>query len=143
MQASVGGAWACLRWGDERCRTGKRGQACLSLRRCDVIPAPDVIQFCTSKGARIRFEWDVAKAEANEAEHGVAFDEATELWDDPHMVVVEVSRGGERRKLGLARMWGACWLAVYAQDGDTVHIILVRRATAKGAATYDREKPLT
>lgn len=58
------------------------------------------------------------------------------------MVAIEVSRGVERRKLGLARMWGACWLAVYTQDGGTVRIISVRRATAKGAATYDREKPL-
>ena len=88
----------------------------------------------------MRFEWDDAKAEANEAKHGVAFEEATELWDDPHMVAVEVTRGGERRKLGIARMWGSYWLAVYTQDGETVRIISVRRATAKEAAVYDRER---
>ena len=87
----------------------------------------------------MRFEWDDAKAEANEAKHGVAFEEATELWDDPRMVAVEVSRGGERRKLGIARMWGACWLAVYTQRGEAARIISVRRATEKEAAIYDRE----
>lgn len=87
----------------------------------------------------MRFEWDDAKAEANEAKHGVAFEEATELWDDPHMVAVEVTRGGERRKLGLARRWGTYWLVVYTQRGEAVRIISVRRATEKEAALYDRE----
>jgi len=33
---------------------------------------------------RGRFEWDAAKARANARKHGVTFEEATTVFDDPH-----------------------------------------------------------
>lgn len=86
----------------------------------------------------MRFEWDEEKSEANERKHGIAFDEARELWSDPFMVVVEVDRNGERRKVGISRALGGYWVEVYTQDGERVRIISVRRATAKEAASYDK-----
>lgn len=84
------------------------------------------------------FEWDPVKSALNEAKHGISFDEATELWGDADMVVVEVERGGETRWVGIARGLGSYWVVVYTLRDDAVRIISVRRATKKEASTYDR-----
>lgn len=35
------------------------------------------------------FEWDPEKARSNLAKHGIAFDEAKRVWDDPELVVYD------------------------------------------------------
>ena len=37
----------------------------------------------------MRFEWDPAKAESNIAKHGVTFDEAATVFDDPYARVID------------------------------------------------------
>ena len=37
----------------------------------------------------MRFEWDQTKAHSNMAKHGVSFDEATTVFDDPYARVIE------------------------------------------------------
>lgn len=37
----------------------------------------------------IRFEWDKEKAKANEKKHGVTFEEASTVFDDPYAVFIE------------------------------------------------------
>lgn len=87
----------------------------------------------------MRFDWNDAKSEANEAKHGISFPDAVSLWDDPCMMVVTVRRNGEERKVALSRGLGACWFLVYTVDADLVRIISVRRATRNEEAAYDRE----
>lgn len=84
------------------------------------------------------FEWDPDKSASNETKHGISFDEAVELWDDVDMIVVEVKRGGETRKVGIAKGFGSYWVVVYTLRDGVVRIISVRRATKKEASTYDK-----
>ncbi|GAC1446717.1 MAG: hypothetical protein NVSMB56_08060 [Pyrinomonadaceae bacterium] len=35
----------------------------------------------------MRFEWDTDKASANIKDHGVSFDEAREVFDDPNAIM--------------------------------------------------------
>ena len=86
----------------------------------------------------MRFDWDEAKSELNEAKHGISFDDAIGLWGDVNMVAVRASRNGEPRWVALARMGGRVWAAVYTVRGDTIRLISVRKATAKEAASYDK-----
>jgi len=46
----------------------------------------------------LKFEWDPAKAQSNLAKHGVSFELATRVWDDPlHVVLADGFEGGEQR----------------------------------------------
>ena len=86
----------------------------------------------------MRFDWDEAKSERNEAKHGISFDDAVGLWEDANMVAVRANRSGEPRWVALARMDGRIWAAVYTARGDAIRLISVRKATAKEAASYDK-----
>jgi len=46
----------------------------------------------------MRFQWDPAKDEANQKKHGVPFELAMRVFDDPHcLVFVERVQDGEER----------------------------------------------
>jgi len=49
------------------------------------------------------FEWDDAKAAANLAKHGVAFEEAVTAFDDPHALDMPATASGLVR--GTCRAW--------------------------------------
>jgi uncharacterized DUF497 family protein len=49
---------------------------------------------------RVRFTWDLAKAKLNERLHGISFETAAEVFDDPNHVVGDnyfIERAGEQR----------------------------------------------
>lgn len=78
------------------------------------------------------------KSKANEEKHGISFDDATLLFEDPNMVCVKTVRDGEVRYVAIAHAYGSYWTAVYTERGDAVRIISVRRATKKEARCYDQ-----
>ena len=86
----------------------------------------------------MEFEWDDRKSEANEAKHGIPFDEARALWGDRLRVEFELEHAGEQRRGLIARYGGSVWFAVWCRRGAAVRIISVRRATDKEAGLYDR-----
>jgi len=43
------------------------------------------------------FEWDPDKAEANESRHGIRFEEACEVFNDPFHTLEDASDHGEER----------------------------------------------
>jgi uncharacterized DUF497 family protein len=46
----------------------------------------------------VEFEWDDVKARSNLTKHGVAFEDATYLWDDPaYQLRSAKTVGGEER----------------------------------------------
>ncbi len=46
----------------------------------------------------LRFEWDPTKARRNLAKHGVSFDAATRVFDDPFALMLQDRvEGGEER----------------------------------------------
>jgi uncharacterized DUF497 family protein len=49
-----------------------------------------------------RFEWDSNKSESNARKHGVSFQEAVSLFDEPFLKVSS-DRSGERRWLALGK----------------------------------------
>ena len=44
-----------------------------------------------------RFRWDESKAAENQRRHGVSFEEAATVFDDPLFVLQDASRNEERR----------------------------------------------
>jgi uncharacterized DUF497 family protein len=92
------------------------------------------------------FEWDDAKAAATLRKHGVAFDDATLVWDDPHHLLRfdRIEAGEERwHVLGIAA--GIVLLLVVhtypGGDDDRVRIVSARRATKSERRAYEDGDP--
>jgi uncharacterized DUF497 family protein len=87
----------------------------------------------------VEFEWDGAKAESNVAEHGVDFDTAAEIFEDPNRLVIIDRRRvyGERRYQAIAASHGRIFFVAYTIRGKNVYrIISARRATRREREGY-------
>ena len=83
-----------------------------------------------------RFTWDRAKAERNQRLHGISFETAAEVIDDPNHVVSDndfVEKAGEQRYhvIGMTRK-RVLLLVVFVDRGqpdrDVIHLISARKA---------------
>ncbi|EUB96191.1 protein of unknown function DUF497 [Rhizobium sp. CF080] len=94
-----------------------------------------------------RFEWDPQKARINKAKHGVSFELAEHIWDDPlHMIIPDTVYDGEERWLAIGSVGPVAVLVaahVYRDDdlGEVVRIISARKATAHERRHYEQERP--
>jgi uncharacterized protein len=95
---------------------------------------------------RIQFDWDPAKAAANRSKHGVAFDEAMLVFDDPLALtrLDEDHAGSDERWITLgAASPGRLVLVVHTHieaNDDTIEIRIIsaRRPTRREARQYER-----
>jgi len=92
----------------------------------------------------IWFEWDPAKAKANEQKHGVSFDLARHAFDDPDALVNhDRIEGGERRWQTLGMVQGVLLLLVAhtvefeGEEDEVIRIISARRADRKEKRRYE------
>ena len=83
----------------------------------------------------MRFEWDDNKNRINKSKHGISFETAVKVWDDPfHWTYFDRVDNGERRMHCLCTVGAAAVsLAVYMErdsDGEEIiRVIGARRAT--------------
>lgn len=96
----------------------------------------------------LRFEWDVAKALTNRRKHGVSFEIARQVFEDPH-ALTEHDRieDGERRWQTTGLVNGVLLLlvahsVVFKEDeaDETIRIISARRANRKERQRYENER---
>ena len=87
-----------------------------------------------------RFVWHEAKAELNVHKHGVAFEEAVTVFDDPLLVLQDASRNDEGRDATIGfSLSGRLLTVVHIEvDGEYIRIISARRASASEEAFYDQ-----
>jgi uncharacterized DUF497 family protein len=86
------------------------------------------------------FRWDETKAAENQRKHGVAFEEAATVFDDPLFVLQDASRNEERRDavIGFSSA-GRLLTVVYLEYQETfIRIISAWRASAAEEAFYDQ-----
>ncbi len=96
----------------------------------------------------IRFEWDPVKARTNRRKHGVSFEQAANVFDDPD-ALFEQDRtdddSGELRWQALGLVEGTILLLVAhtvreeGQDG-VIRLISARRATRKERNRYEQTR---
>ena len=86
------------------------------------------------------FEWDDAKAEANSRKHHISFREASRVFDDPLVLIVQdLSEDyGEERFLATGLVEDLLITVVYTERGDSIRIISARKANANERRTYDQ-----
>lgn len=93
--------------------------------------------------ARLQFEWDPAKADANLSKHGVSFAFGARLFLDEWRVDLDVTRtaDGEQRHKTLGVIEGRLFSAVYTLRDDRIRLISVRRCNSQEERTYGAIHP--
>jgi uncharacterized DUF497 family protein len=85
----------------------------------------------------MKFEYDPDKSAANRAKHGIDFDEAQSLWDNPYLIEAPANVMDEPRVLAVGMIGGRHWAAVYTYRNDRLRIISVRRARKQEIDHYE------
>jgi uncharacterized protein len=91
----------------------------------------------------MRFEWDPRKDKANRKKHGISFELAQRVFDDPnHLSLQDRQEGGEERwqTLGLIGPHAIVLVAHTYEDEhgeEIVRIISARKATRAERRLYD------
>jgi uncharacterized DUF497 family protein len=87
------------------------------------------------------FEWDPAKARANENKHGVSFFEACEVFDDGHSSAVHDPDHSldENRYLIFGMSKGGKYLVVsYTERSDRIRLISARPMIPRERKAYEQ-----
>ena len=86
------------------------------------------------------FEWDEEKATANLAKHGVSFEEARTIFDDPLYVdFYDPNHSSEEHRyiiIGLSRH-GRLLLVSYTERGEVTRLISAREVTRSEREAYE------
>ena len=85
------------------------------------------------------FEWDDAKAAANQHKHGVSFEMARDLFNDAFAIEWADNTNGEARFLTVGMVENTLILAVYTMRGDRIRIISARMAEPFERRRYHHE----
>jgi uncharacterized protein len=91
----------------------------------------------------MQFEWDAAKAAANEVKHDVSFAFAARVFDNVGCVEVDASRAddGEPRRKCIGAVDGRLFVVVFHMREDVCRIISARRADSNEDKTYYAHRP--
>ncbi|HEY6230535.1 MAG TPA: BrnT family toxin [Pyrinomonadaceae bacterium] len=88
-----------------------------------------------------QFEWNDDKAKANRIKHGVSFDEASTVFDDPLARIFDdaVHSLNERREIIIGQSMNERLLLVSftARPGEIIRIISARALTKKERKDYE------
>jgi uncharacterized protein len=83
------------------------------------------------------FEWDQAKASANQAKHGVSFPEATAVFGDPRAIDAPDRYEPERFVIIGMSDHARVLFVVHAERGDRIRLISARRASKIQRRLYE------
>jgi uncharacterized protein len=88
------------------------------------------------------FDWDEEKAKSNLAKHGVSFDEATSVFDDPLFLTFadpEHSLQEQRFLIMGESARGKLLVVSYTERKNTTRLISARPVTRKERKAYESE----
>ncbi len=86
------------------------------------------------------FEWDEDKARANQAKHGVSFEEATSVFlDIDYLLVPDRTHPDRFVALGYSRL-ARLLLVVHGERGQRIRIISARRSSRRERRAYERRR---
>ena len=89
----------------------------------------------------MQFEWDENKGRQNLSKHGVSFEEATTIFDDPLYVDFydpDHSENEERYLIVGQSNRGRILILSYTERGNKIRLISVREVTPQERKTYEQ-----
>jgi uncharacterized protein len=86
-----------------------------------------------------RFVWDSEKAASNITKHGIAFEDACQVFFDPFLKLEDASITDEQRDavIGLTEDWSLLFVIHISLEDDAIRIISARPATAQERRSYE------
>jgi hypothetical protein len=85
----------------------------------------------------MHFEFDSRKSLSNLTKHGIDFDVAQILWNDPDLLEIPAKTSDESRYLVVGKIDGKHWSAVITYRGKTIRLISVRRSRPEEIVLYE------
>lgn len=85
----------------------------------------------------MEFEFDSKKSDDNKKKHGIDFNEAQALWNDPDFIEIPVKTSDEPRFLVIGKIVGKHWSGVITYRGEKIRIISVRRSRKEEVEIYE------
>lgn len=85
----------------------------------------------------MEFEFDPAKSRENKSKHGIDFNEATKLWDDPQRAEIPARTTDEARFMVIGAIGGRQWSAVVTYRDEKTRIISVRPSRREEVELYE------
>ena len=87
----------------------------------------------------MKFEFDLAKDEANRFKHGLSLAFGARVFDDPLMALIPTIRIGdeEERWKAVGMVDAKLYTAVHVWRGETIRLISVRRSNDGEQSDYD------
>jgi hypothetical protein len=85
------------------------------------------------------FEFDEAKSQSNLQKHGIAFDQAQALWDDPDLLEIPARTVDEPRFLLIGMIELKYWSAVVTYRKGGIRMISVRRSRTEEVELYESQ----
>lgn len=82
------------------------------------------------------FQYDQGKSQSNLEKHGIDFERAQALWDDPNLVRI-LARSDDEPRIIIARLEDQYWSAIVTSRDDKIRIISVRRSRSKEVEIYE------
>ncbi len=83
------------------------------------------------------FEFDPKKSNENKKKHGIDFNEAQGLWDDPDLIELPVKTSDEPRFVVIGKISGKHWSGVITYRAEKIRIISVRRSRKEEVEIYE------
>lgn len=88
----------------------------------------------------IKFEFDKEKSRSNLKKHGIDFNKAQELWNDPKLLEIPAKDLDEPRFLVIGRIESIFWSGVITYRESNIRIISVRRSRKEEVELYESNK---
>ncbi len=83
------------------------------------------------------FEYDDNKSNQNLTKHGIDFDAAQSLWNDPELLEIPARTTDEARFLVIGTINQKHWSAVITYRGKNIRLISVRRSRIEEVNLYE------
>ncbi|MBD3271164.1 MAG: BrnT family toxin [Elusimicrobia bacterium] len=85
----------------------------------------------------MEFEYDQKKSESNKAKHGIDFNEAQLLWDDPNVIEIPAKTRDEKRYLVIGKIFERHYSGIITYRNENIRIISMRRSRLEEVKIYE------
>ena len=85
----------------------------------------------------MEYEFDKRKSEINLRKHGIDFNRAQDLWNDPDRIEIPAKTIDEQRFLMIGKISDKYWSCVFTYRSEKVRIISVRRSRKEEIIIYE------
>lgn len=88
----------------------------------------------------MKFEWDKNKNNKNIHIHGIDFNDANLIFENPMLIKKDTRKDyGEERLVGLGYLFGAVIVIVFTKRPPAIRVISIRRANKNERKIYEEK----